>query len=105
MDKALTLLRDRATNLLNMDRFFERLMQVVLSRATCILGDRFQRVWLRHEWPDREGPDTGFDLVVEEREGGLCAIQHEFFDPHWPVPSGPLTRFERSRCQLSTSRA
>ena len=34
------------------------------------------------EWPGRDGQDTGIDLVAEERDGGLCAIQCKFFDPH-----------------------
>ena len=73
--EALSILRDRATDLFGMGRAFASLMQAALSREPGILGDRFSQVWLWHEWPDHEGPDTGIDLVAEEREGGLCAIQ------------------------------
>ena len=92
-DEALTILRDRATDLFGMGRSFERLMQAALTREPGILGDRFERVWLWHEWPDRDGPDTGIDLVAEEREGGLCAIQCKFFDPHRPVPKKDIDAF------------
>ena len=92
-DEALTLLRDRATDLSGMGRAFERLMQAALSQEPGILGDRFARVWLWHEWPDHEGPDTGIDLVAAEREGGLCAIQCKFFDPHRPVPKKAIDSF------------
>ena len=34
------------------------------------------------EWPERDGSDTGIDLIGEERDGGLCAIQCKFFDPY-----------------------
>ena len=91
--EALTLLRDRATDLYGMGRAFERLMQAALSQEPGILGDRFTKVWLWHEWPDHEGPDTGIDLVAAEREGGLCAIQCKFFDPHRPVPKKAIDSF------------
>ncbi|MDE0670441.1 MAG: hypothetical protein F4Z18_09975 [Caldilineaceae bacterium SB0666_bin_21] len=99
-DEALTLVRDRITGLFGMGCSFERLMQVALIRATCI-----ERVRLRREWPDRDGPDTGIALMAEEREGNPCAIQCKFFEPHRPILNGPLTRFGRGQCQLSTSRA
>ncbi len=92
-DEALTILRDRATDLFGMGRSFERLMQAALTREPGILGDRFERAWLWDEWPDRDGPDTGIDLVAEEREGGLCAIQCKFFDPHRPVPKKAIDSF------------
>ena len=92
-EQALTTLRDRATDYVGMGRAFERLMQAALSQEPGILGDRFARVWLWHEWPDHAGPDTGIDLVAEEREGGLCAIQCKFFDPHRPVPKKAIDSF------------
>ena len=92
-DQALTILRDRATDLFGMGRSVERLMQAALTKEPGILGDRFERVWLWHEWPGRDGPDTGIDLVAEEREGGFCAIQCKFFDPHRPVPKKAVDSF------------
>ena len=85
-DEALTYLRDRSTDLVGMGRSFERLMKTALSKEPGILGDRFSQVWMWNEWPGHDGPDTGIDLVAEEQEGGLCAIQCKFFDPHRPVP-------------------
>ena len=92
-NEALDYLRDRATDLSGMGRSFERLMKTALTREPGILGDRFERVWLWHEWLGRDGPDTGIDLVAEEREGGLCAIQCKFFDPHNPVPKKAIDSF------------
>ena len=37
--------------------------------------DRFVQVWLWNDWPGREGPDTGIDLVAEDRDGNESAIQ------------------------------
>ena len=93
-DEALTILRDRATDMSGMGRAFERLMKTALSQEPGILGDRFAQVWLWQEWPDRNNrPDTGIDLVAAEREGGLCAIQCKFFDPHRPVPKKAIDSF------------
>jgi predicted helicase len=61
---------------------FERLMAAYL-RTDASWSDRFSNVWLWNAWPGRDGkPDTGIDLVAEEREsGGLTAIQCKFYDP------------------------
>ena len=80
-------------------------MQAAPTRDPGILGDRSERVWLWNECPDRDGPDTGIDLVAEEREGGLCVIQCKFFDPHRPVLGKPSTHSWRSRSRHSTPHA
>ena len=92
-DEALTILRDRATDFAGMGRSFERLMRAALTKDPGILGGRFEQVWLWGEWPERDGPDTGIDLVAREREGGYCAIQCKFFDPHRPVPKKAIDSF------------
>jgi predicted helicase len=58
---------------------FERLMAAYL-RTDVTWSDRFSHVWLWSAWPGRRGkPDTGIDLVAQEREsGGLTAIQCKF---------------------------
>ena len=44
--------------------------------------------------PTTTAADTGIDLVAEEEEeGGLCAIQCKFFDPHRPVPKKAIDSF------------
>ena len=44
--------------------------------------DLFAKVWQWHEWPDRDGQDTGIDLVAQERNtGNLWAIQCKFYEP------------------------
>ncbi|MBE3010885.1 DEAD/DEAH box helicase [Microbispora sp. NEAU-D428] len=61
---------------------FERLIAAYL-RTDVSWSDRFSNVWLWSDWPGRHGkPDTGIDLVAEEREtGGLTAIQCKFYAP------------------------
>ena len=91
--EALTLLRDRATDMFSMGRSFERLMKSALLQEPVIWGQRFTQVWMWDEWPGRDGQDTGIDLVAAERDGGLCAIQCKFFDPHRPVPRKAIDSF------------
>ena len=92
-EKTLDHLRDHATDSVGMGRSFERLIKMALEKEPGILGDRFSKVWLWNEWPDHDGPDIGIDLVAEEEEGGLCAIQCKFFDPHRPVPKKAIDSF------------
>jgi predicted helicase len=57
--------------------------------------DRFSQVWMWTEWPGRgKKPDTGIDLVAEERDGsGLCAIQCKFYDPEHRIEKADLDSF------------
>jgi len=59
---------------------FEKLM-VSFFKNDPIYRDRFSTVWLWMDWPRRgNNPDTGIDLVAEEKDtGGYCAIQCKFY--------------------------
>ena len=37
--------------------------------------NRFAKVWPWGEWPERDSPDIGVDIVAERQDGGLAAIQ------------------------------
>ncbi len=73
---------------------FQRLMKAFLTEDP-LFAERFSRVWQWMEWPGRppdEG-DTGIDLVAEEREGGLCAIQCKFYAPSTTIGRDDIDRF------------
>ena len=57
---------------------FERITKIFFSLDSLYSG-RFEKVWLWKEWPEKDGVDTGIDLVAQERSGGLCAIQCKFY--------------------------
>lgn len=61
-------------------RSFERLVKAFLERDKAQAA-RFRRVWHWTDWPGNAGrPDTGIDLVAEERDSGqLVAIQCKFY--------------------------
>ena len=75
---------------------FERLIKRYLQ-VEPIYKAQFERVWLWDEWPDRQTPDTGVDLVAkyhpDVNDGGLCAIQCKFYEPGRQVPGGDVANF------------
>ena len=42
---------------------------------------QFTNVWLWDDWPGRDGPDYGIDLVATDADGGLWGIQSKLYDP------------------------
>jgi predicted helicase len=42
---------------------------------------QFTQVWLWDDWPGRDGPDLGIDLVAEHVDGGLWGIQSKLYAP------------------------
>ncbi|MGW0067214.1 DEAD/DEAH box helicase [Streptosporangium sandarakinum] len=73
---------------------FERLIATYL-RTDPSWSSRFSKVWLWSEWPDRGGkPDTGIDLVAQEREtGALAAIQCKFYAPSHTLQKSDIDSF------------
>ena len=73
---------------------FERLMAAYL-RTDPLYKDQYSDVWLWADWPGRDGrPDTGIDLVAQERDtGGFCAIQCKFYDPAHTLQRADIDSF------------
>jgi predicted helicase len=73
---------------------FERLIAAYLS-ADPSWSSRFSKVWLWNDWPGRAGkPDTGIDLVAQEREtGALAAIQCKFYGPGHTLQKSDIDSF------------
>jgi predicted helicase len=86
--------REAARDMRNMGDKFERLFANYLVTEP-YYKDRFSQVWMWTEWPGRGSkPDTGIDLVAEERDGGgLCAIQCKFYDPDSRIEKAHLDSF------------
>ena len=56
-------------------RRFERMFRAALLNHPGEFRDRSAHVWMWDDWPGRDGPDTGIDLVAEDRDGNEWAIQ------------------------------
>ena len=50
-------------------------------------------MWLWKEWPNNDGADTGIDLVAEESNGDLCAIQCKCYDENGSLSLGAVSTF------------
>jgi superfamily II DNA or RNA helicase len=56
-------------------------------------SDRLVNVWLWDDWPGCWGPDTGIDLVAEDRDGKNWAIQAKCYDPKYSVTKNDVDKF------------
>ena len=81
----LEVFREEAANNRDLGDKFERLVASYLTKDP-YFANHFSNVWLWMEWPGRGNqPDTGIDLVAQERAtGDFTAVQCKFLDPaHW----------------------
>jgi predicted helicase len=75
--------RETATSPRDLGDKFERLM-VQYFETDPLYKEHFSKVWLWMDFPKRNNaPDTGIDLVAEERDtGDYCAIQCKCYGPN-----------------------
>ncbi|WP_196249574.1 restriction endonuclease, partial [Rhodococcoides fascians] len=61
-----------------------------------------RRVWLWDDWPGRWGADAGIDLVAEDQEGRLWAVQAKAYGAQYSVTKADVDTFlsESSRRQF-----
>nr|WP_322719688.1 type ISP restriction/modification enzyme [Nostoc sp. ChiQUE02] len=73
---------------------FERLM-VSYLKTDPLYKDLYRDVWMWMDFPQRGNvPDTGIDLVAEERAtGDYCAIQCKFYDPNHTLDKSDIDSF------------
>ena len=90
----LSILEEKATNRVQKGRLFETLVKAFIE-LDAGQAQRFDRVWLWYEYPDRGNrQDTGIDLVARERDGGgLIAIQSKFYAPGSTISLEQLNKF------------
>ena len=73
-------------------REFERICAWYLRNAPEYRG-RFRKVWLWSDWPNAWAADAGIDLIAEENDGGLWAIQAKAYDESYPVKKADVDSF------------
>lgn len=73
-------------------RQFELVCQWFLTHYPMYSG-QLRRVWLWDEWPGRWGIDAGIDLVAEDNEGRLWAVQAKCYDQSYRVTKKDVNRF------------
>ena len=73
-------------------RQFERICAWYLRNAP-EYRRRFRKVWLWGDWPKNWGPDAGIDLVAEEHDGGVWAIQAKAYAPEYAIKKSDVDKF------------
>jgi superfamily II DNA or RNA helicase len=71
---------------------FERVCKWYLENAP-YYRDTVRKVWLWDDWKHRWGGDAGIDLVVEDRDGQLWAVQAKAYDPDRAVTKKDVDKF------------
>jgi predicted helicase/uncharacterized protein (DUF2384 family) len=83
-------------------RDFERVCKWLLENAPQYRSI-VKNVWLWDEWPGRYGPDTGIDLVVQNNDGHLWAVQAKAYSQERSIPKSEVDSFlsESARREFS----
>lgn len=86
--------REEALHKRDLGDKFERLIAAYLTKDP-YYANHFSDVWLWMEWPKRGNqPDTGIDLVAQERAtGDFTAIQCKFLDPAYNLQKEDIDSF------------
>jgi Predicted helicase len=86
--------RQTATSTRDLGDKFERLTVQYLETDP-LYKEHFSKVWLWMDFPKRNNaPDTGIDLVAEERDtGDYCAIQCKCYDPDYTLQKSDIDSF------------
>ena len=83
-------------------RQFEHICKWFLQNDPEYRG-QLRRVWLWDEWPHRWGRDKGIDLIAEDFDGKIWAIQAKAYSPGYSITKRDIDRFlsESSRKVIS----
>ena len=92
-DRLIHQLRDTARNTREQGDRLERLTKLFLTQDS-IQSRLYKDVYLWNEWDGREGyGDIGIDLVAENVDGGITAIQCKFYDEHSTIAKENIDSF------------
>ena len=72
-------------------RRFQRMFRTALLNHPGEFRDKFTPAWLWDDWPGRDGPYNGVDLIAEDRDGNEWANQcKRWFNTRVENRVGPL---------------
>ena len=97
LQKALSTIREQASNTTELGNAFERLAKVFLENDAT-QTQQYNKVWHYEDWAkEHEGystKDIGIDLVAKLRdEEGYCAVQCKFYEPEHSITKADLDSF------------
>jgi len=85
-------IRTESKNKRELGTKFEKLTKDFL-KVDRLYKNRFKKVWMWSEWPGNDGQDTGIDLVAEQRDGSLCAIQCKCYEDDGSLDMKAISNF------------
>lgn len=56
-------------------------------------AERLKSVWLWGDWPGKWSPDAGIDIIAEESDGGLWAVQVKAYDSDYSITRSDIDGF------------
>ena len=92
--------KNGVVNKTDLGRRFERMTRDFFATDNHY-RNRFSKVWMWMDWPDRDGGDTGIDLVAEQRDGALCAIQCKCYADDGSLDLKQVSNFLAKSASLS----
>ena len=91
-ERVLERIKSESQNPHQQGRFFEKLIQTYLQQHP-FYQTRFSKVMLWDDWPLRQGPDTGIDIVAKKTDGSYCAIQCKFYGSSTHLDKASINSF------------
>jgi predicted helicase len=59
-----------------------------------VLSSQFKKVWMFSDWPKAwSSTDIGTDLIAEDQDGKICAIQAKFYKKDGTIPKRDIDSF------------
>jgi superfamily II DNA or RNA helicase len=71
---------------------FEVLCKWILETDPLYVN-KLDKVWLWDDWPGKWGPDNGIDLIAQDTEGKIWAIQAKCKKPKYYITKGDINSF------------
>jgi len=71
---------------------FERLCKWILETDP-VYSNKIEKVWFWNDWPERWGPDCGIDLIAQDTERKIWAIQAKCYNPDYSVTKQDIDSF------------
>ena len=85
-----TRIREQAANKRHVGTTFEKLCKFYLEKNS---GLNLKNVWLWNDWPEKDSSDEGIDIIAENTDGELYAIQCKIYSEEHMISKGDVDSF------------
>jgi len=85
-----TRIRKQVANKRRMGTTFEKLCKFYLEKNA---GLNLKKVWLWNDWPEKDASDEGIDIIAENSDGELYAVQCKLYDEDHTISKSDVDSF------------